>query len=195
MFRIVAVALFVFGLLIGSPAAYAHPFHAEPSGGFHDGWVHAWTGLDHLLAVAIVGVLASQLPLRWGWTLPAVFCISMAAGASTVGLTGAASTSGVILACVLAALGVCLWQPRSEVVLFTVATIAGFTHGVSHDFVSGAASGTPAIFGLVAMTALLHLAGYTAGVTLTHSRCQMPVLRIAAAATGIVAVFTAAGLI
>lgn len=196
MIRTAAVALFLLGIFAASPAAYAHPFHVAPTGGFHVGWVHPWSGIDHLLAVIIVGVLASQLPIRFGWTLPAAFCVATSLGASAASQTGSSLLGQFGLACVLAGLGVCLWQQRSEMVLLTMAVIGGIAHGASHDFSSsGSTSTASAIVGLVAMTALLHLAGYAAGIVIAHSRLQTRFLKTAALATGLVAVCTAVGVL
>jgi hydrogenase/urease accessory protein HupE len=50
------------------------------AGGFAHGFWHPITGLDHVLAMVLVGVLAWQLGGRALWLVPATFVLVMAAG-------------------------------------------------------------------------------------------------------------------
>jgi urease accessory protein len=77
----------VFLILFGaSGAALAHPEHAV--GGVLHGFAHPFGGVDHLLAMVLVGLWAAR---RRGWTrllLPCAFVGGMLAGA-LLGLAGA----------------------------------------------------------------------------------------------------------
>ena len=61
-------------------AAYAHPgLHAA---GFADGFIHPFTGADHLLAMIAVGYWAGQLSRRARLVIPPAFAVLMALGAA-----------------------------------------------------------------------------------------------------------------
>src|SRR5437870_894868 len=67
-------------------AAFAHT-GAGYMHGFADGFAHPLGGLDHILAMVTVGVLAWQLGGRAIWLLPASFVALMAIG-GVLGLGG-----------------------------------------------------------------------------------------------------------
>jgi len=69
-------------------AAFAHAGHGENSGFIH-GFMHPIAGLDHILAMVTVGILAYQIGGRALWLVPASFLAVMAAG----GLLGVAGVS------------------------------------------------------------------------------------------------------
>ena len=60
-------------------AALAHPGFG-PATGFAHGFAHPISGLDHVLAMVMVGLLAYELGGRALWALPATFVLVMAAG-------------------------------------------------------------------------------------------------------------------
>jgi urease accessory protein len=60
-------------------AAFAHPGIGDAHG-FVQGFTHPLGGLDHLLAMVTVGLLAWQLGGRALWLVPASFVLAMAAG-------------------------------------------------------------------------------------------------------------------
>jgi urease accessory protein len=60
-------------------AAFAHPGMGDAHG-FVQGFAHPLGGLDHLLAMVTVGLLAWQLGGRALWLVPASFVLAMAAG-------------------------------------------------------------------------------------------------------------------
>ena len=69
-------------------AAFAHAGHGE-HGEFIHGFMHPLTGLDHILAMVTVGILAYQIGGRALWLVPTTFLAIMAAG----GLLGVAGVS------------------------------------------------------------------------------------------------------
>ena len=71
-----ALALF---LISCSSAAVAHPGHAD---GFLAAVAHPWLGWDHLLAMVLVGVLASGYSGLRGLALPVAFVASLMAAAA-----------------------------------------------------------------------------------------------------------------
>src|SRR5437870_8012479 len=66
-------------IILAPSAAFAHP-GAGYAHGFTDGFAHPLGGLDHILAMVTVGVLAWQLGGRAIWLLPASFVALMAIG-------------------------------------------------------------------------------------------------------------------
>jgi len=147
-------------LAASSTAAFAHP-----GGPVHDlthGFLHPISGLDHVLAMVAVGVLAAQLAGRALWLLPAVFIAVMAAAAA-FGVAGVAPPYAELgIAASVLVLGVVIalrfGMPTSLAVLM-VGIFAVF-HGVAHGAempatISGLAYGA----GFVVATALLHVIG------------------------------------
>jgi urease accessory protein len=142
--------------------AWGHPGHAGHGGNFHDGWQHPLNGLDHLLAMIAVGLLAVRVGGRGIWLVPCAFLGSMLLG----GLVGGAGwnlpgvetgivTSVVVLGVMVAAAGAApIWLATSIVAAF--AFLHGFAHGA--EMSAGGSLATYAIGFLLATSALL-LAG------------------------------------
>ena len=66
--------------------AFAHTGVGITSG-FAHGFMHPLSGLDHMLAMVMVGMFAFQLGGRAVWLLPTTFVLLMAAGGA-LGITG-----------------------------------------------------------------------------------------------------------
>lgn len=165
-------------LLIASPAG-AHT--GEPTNGLTDGWLHPLSGLDHLLAMVAVGVLAATVAVgRSRWFAPLAFVGGMVAG----GLAGLADVpfppaeqlivaSVVFLGLAIAAAN--LWRDRFASIGLALVGVAGFAHGHAHG-AEAPANGSLLgyVVGFLAGTVLLHLAGVTLGTVVADRR----VLRI-----------------
>src|SRR6478736_5663531 len=80
-----AITTFAISFVLAPAAALAHPGH-DGAGGLVHGLVHPVTGIDHVLAMIAVGVLAAQYGGRALWLVPMSFLVAMAAGA--VGMAG-----------------------------------------------------------------------------------------------------------
>ena len=63
LLRLAAVAV----LLFAAPSAFAHTPTGSLAGGFLDGLAHAFGGLDHVLALAALGLWAAWLVGRAAW--------------------------------------------------------------------------------------------------------------------------------
>lgn len=155
--------------LIATPA-FAHPGVGEAAGLAH-GLMHPLGGLDHVLAMVGVGLLAWMLRGRALWALPATFVgmMSLAAAVTAMRLPTALVELGVALS----VLGIGLLLARGKRVplaltLMLVALFAGF-HGQAHaDAMPADASGLAYGLGFAATTAMLHLSGVLAGFGLAR---------------------------
>ena len=152
--------------LVFAPAvAFAHPGH-EGSGLIH-GFLHPLGGLDHIIAMVAVGLLAARLGGRALWLVPASFVATMAmaglAGMADVGLpyveTGIAVS--VVVLGLIAMLGVAMPVAVAMGLVAFFAVFHGYAHGAEMpETVSGLAYGA----GFVAATALLHGIGIGLGL-------------------------------
>lgn len=162
----------------------AHPaaFHAiNVQQAAQAGFLHPFTGLDHLLVMVAVGLWAVQLGGRALWLLPVCFVGSMMLGGA-VGLCGIHQPlveHGILASIVL--LGVALgmaWRPPVAIAASCVG-LAGLCHGYAHgsEMPSGA---LPVMFfaGMVAATSILHACGIGGGL-LMRNWIFVPAMRAA----------------
>ena len=177
--------------------ASAHPalFHGTGyAGSLSEGFLHPFSGLDHLLVMVAVGLWAVQIGGRALWMLPFAFVASMMAGGMlglAAGIMAPVAEHGILASLFLlgTALGMA-WRPRLAIaLLFTV--LAGLCHGHAHSSEMSAGA-SPAVFfaGMIAATALLHTAGIGGGLGLSHIRMQ-GFLRTAGAAVLLFAAYSA----
>ena len=144
-------------LLLLPATAFAHPGDALHHG-LAAGFLHPFSGADHLLAMVMVGLWAGLLGRRARWALPGGFLAGMAGGA-LMGFAGVALPgveAGILASVVvLGALAALALRPP---LALGVALAAGFglLHGHAHgtEMLAG-----PAFLGMLAGTALLHGAG------------------------------------
>ncbi len=132
--------------------------------GFGAGFAHPFTGVDHLLAMLVVGVW-SGVALRRQWVAPAAFAAMMLAGALAAmsGLTLAPVE--LVIALSLLALGTAL-AGRAAAPPLVAALVCGvfaFFHGAAHG---QELTGGAALAGMVIATLLLHLGGLALGLAL-----------------------------
>ena len=184
--------LFPLLLLLGSALpAMAHPvaFHAgDPNAATASGFLHPFTGPDHLLVMVAVGLWAVQLGGRALWMLPCAFILQMILG----GFAGIGSMPrpmiehgiGASMLLLGAALGMA-WKPRLSIAL-AVVVLSGACHGFAHgaEMPQGVA---PSLFlmGMVAATVTLHAVGILFGTTIGGTRFGTA---IRAAGGGLIAV-------
>src|SRR5260221_12820305 len=74
-------------LALAPTVAFAHPGHDGAS--LISGFMHPLGGLDHIIAMVAVGLLAARLGGRALWLVPASFVAAMAMG-GLVGVAGVA---------------------------------------------------------------------------------------------------------
>jgi urease accessory protein len=146
-------------------AAYAHPAIGEAAG-FSHGFAHPMTGLDHVLAMVMVGVLAFQLGGRATWLLPATFVLVMAFGGA-LGMAGVnvpfveigIALSVVVLGAVVA-LNIKAPVAAAMAVVGLFAVFHGHAHGAE---MPENAAGLTYAAGFMMATAILHMAGLALG--------------------------------
>ncbi|WP_305073741.1 HupE/UreJ family protein [Propionivibrio sp.] len=134
-------------------AAFAHTGHGDHT--FIDGFTHPFLGLDHLLAMLLVGVW-SVLHARHVWLAPLTFVTLLAAGAA-LGQHGIVvpQLEPLVAASVLV-LGVMLTLPFRVGLSAALAVIGGFAlfHGMAHG--GELEQGSTIMAGIVLGSALLH---------------------------------------
>jgi urease accessory protein len=156
-------------LLLLPTLAFAHPGHGES--GFTAGFLHPVFGLDHVLAMLLVGLIAARIGGRALWLLPASFVCMMIAG-GVVGVSGMALDHlEIVIAASLVAFGaVAATSRRIPVFALSLAT-GGFAlfHGYAHgaELPANSDAITFAI-GFVTSTVLLHAAGISLWVGIVH---------------------------
>jgi len=139
-------------------AAFAHTGHGDHS--FIDGFTHPFLGLDHLLAMLMVGIW-SVLNARSKkiWLAPATFVSLLAVGAF-LGQQGliVPQLEPLVAASVLV-LGVMLTLPFSLGLPAALAVIGGFAlfHGMAHG--GELEQGSAIMSGIVLGSAVLHACG------------------------------------
>ena len=171
-------------MLLAASAAQAHPGHGAD--GFASGFSHPFLGLDHLLAMAVVGVWsAAALPASRRLAGPAVFLAMLLLGAALpqFGMALPGIESGVALSVVV--LGALMFGARQMPVAAGLALVgvAALLHGVAHgsEMAAGQSFAGYAA-GFMLASALLHLAGLMAGGWLQARRAWL--WRAAAALVG-----------
>jgi urease accessory protein len=167
--RIVTLAFGLILLLSLATPASAHPGHGGHA--FVDGWQHPFTGVDHLLAMVAVGLLAVRIGGKAIWLMPVAFMVSMLLGGVAAecgvplpGVEHAIMASVLVLGLLIAATSV---VPLSAGVLL-VALFAVF-HGHAHatEMVQGISLAAYAA-GFLLATVLLHITGIVGGLALSR---------------------------
>lgn len=168
-----AIAALIAALISVAPAWAHHEPTTTSTHGFAAGFAHPWFGVDHLLAMIAVGLLAAQMRGRALWVLPTAFLGMMLVG-SALGIAGVELPlveTGIALSVV--ALGVALAWSRSYPVAAAALAIGAFglLHGNAHGGEMPSLA-QPALYacGFLLATALLHAAGILGGICLVGGR-------------------------
>ena len=167
--------------------------HLTGGGGLFDGLAHPVFGIDHLIAIVVVGTLAYLLRDRLPWfTLPVIFVGAMAVG-GTLGVLGVSTGSTeLFVALSVVLLGVVLLALTGVVdarVLAGLVALAALFHGLAHGGeVPDAASPALYVIGFLVATAGLHLAGVSLGPVVARSRIVRGLAGAGVVAAGVVLV-------
>lgn len=160
----------LFGAAAGSvvPATVAGA-HGGDSGHVADGLLHPLLGVDHILAMVTVGIVAVLLvrPVL----VPAAFLTAMAVGGA-LGIAGQSLPfAETAIALSVVALGGALAAGRLtwSVPALGLVALAGFAHGHAHG-VEAPAAAHPAVYvaGFLVATAALHCSGVVVGFAVRH---------------------------
>jgi len=159
-------------LLVSPLVAFAHTGHGDHT--FNDGFTHPFLGVDHLLAMLVVGVW-SVLNARSNkvWLAPATFVSLLAVGAF-LGQQGliVPQLEPLVAASVLV-LGVMLTLPFSLGLSAALTVIGGFAlfHGMAHG--GELEHGSAIMSGIVLGSAVLHACGMGFAHRVLKSRPQL----------------------
>jgi len=168
--------------LLTAPAL-AHVGHDHAGSGFAEGLMHPWFGLDHLLAMVAIGLLAVRARSSQAlWLIPGGFVGGMLIGAvlsyaglPLPGVEWLIAGSVVVLGLAVALLPKVKVGPAAALV-----ALAGICHGHAHiTEMVGAA--IPYGGGMLLGTALLHAMGIGLGLALVATK-SAPLVRVAGAA-------------
>ena len=164
--------LFLLTVLALPTFAFAHTGHGDQT--FMDGFTHPFLGLDHLLAMLMVGVW-SVLNARSNkvWLAPATFVSLLAVGAY-LGQHGIVvpQLEPLVAASVLV-LGVMLALPFKLALSAALAVIGGFAlfHGLAHG--GELEQGSAIMTGIILGSAVLHACGMAFAHRVLKSRPQL----------------------
>ena len=176
--------------------------HSGIPGHTHDlagGLLHPLGGLDHVLAMVAVGLLAAQLGGRALWLVPASFVAVMAAAglAGMSGVTLPLTEAGIALSVIV--LGAAIAFRFAMPVAAAMALVGFFAifHGYTHGFETPeSAAGLLYGLGFVAATTMLHGLGIGTGLAIgrleaSHGRQLVRIAGSAAAVIGVVLLINA----
>ena len=174
--------LLVVALLAASPAE-AHLLGGAAPSAF-TGFLHPLSGLDHVLAMIVVGLWASQQGRAAALALPLAFPLAMAAGAMlafagfVLPAPDAAIALSVLLLGLMIALALRMPLPAGASLVAAFALFHGHAHGAELP-----ASASPLGYGagFLAATVLLHVIGLGLGRAARLGRGRL-VLRAAGSA-------------
>lgn len=181
---VTAVAGVAAVLVVAAPAA-AHT--GRGPGGIVDGVLHPITGIDHLLAMLSVGVLAAvAAPRGRRWLVPAAFLGGMVAGGAA-GLLDAPLPGAellIVASVLLLGLAIALAVQGAGSWLLAALVLAGVAHGHAHG-AEAPTSANPVAYvaAFLVATGSLHLAGVGIGMAVEHrSRARVGIGAVTAAA-------------
>ncbi|QND52674.1 HupE/UreJ family protein [Phyllobacterium sp. 628] len=145
--------------------AYAHVGVGETSG-FAHGFSHPISGLDHVLAMVLVGIFAFQLGGRALWLVPAAFVGMMAIGGA-LGVAGVGVPFvelGIAVSVIVLGAAVAFEIKASVAIAVTLVGLFAVFHGHAHGAeMPESAGGLAYAGGFMIATALLHVAGIAIG--------------------------------
>jgi urease accessory protein len=165
-FRLTAWRGLAAALALLPTAALAHTGVGDTSGFMH-GFAHPISGLDHILAMVMVGVFAWQLGGRALWLVPATFVLVMALG-GVLGVAGIAVPyveTGIALSVVVLGAVVALGVKAPVAAAMGLVGLFAIFHGHAHGAeMPEDAGGLTYAAGFMIATALLHAAGMGIGL-------------------------------
>jgi len=186
-----SAAAFLLALVSAGPA-FAHllGLSVAPHGEFAAGFAHPLGGLDHILAMGAVGMLAAHKGGRALWILPAVFLAAMVSGfaAAKLGVAVPFVEFGIAGSVVALGLAIAGGERLSTSACAALIAVCAALHGHAHGTEALAlADPLHYVAGFSLATALLHGSGIALGTALRRLR-MLPAAGYAVAALGLVVV-------
>lgn len=139
--------------------------------GFVHGFSHPLSGLDHILAMVMVGVLAWQIGGRAVWIVPTTFVAVMALGGA-LGMMGIAVPfveAGIALSVIVLGAIIALGIRAPVAVAAGMVGLFAIFHGHAHGSeMPAAAAGMAYAAGFMIATATLHVAGLAIGFVIAR---------------------------
>ncbi len=188
--RLLAAASGALGavVLVASPAA-AHV--GNSTNGFSSGFLHPITGLDHLLAMVAVGVVAATWRSdRTLWLAPAAFLLGMVGGgiAGIVGVPFPGAELLIVSSVILLgiAIAAAVTDGKGSAWVLPILAAAGLAHGHAHG-AEAPSSVHPALYivGFLLATACVHVAGVGVGAVVRDRQLVRVGLGVATATAGV----------
>jgi urease accessory protein len=165
--------------------AFAHP-GGDHVHGLLAGLEHPLFGVDHLLAMVAIGMIAARSGRTGFLVVPPAFVAAMMAGAA-LGIAGIALPSvetGIALSLVVFGAMVALARPLPLAAAASLAAVFGLFHGNAHGLeIPESAGGLAYAAGFVLATSALHAAGALSALKLAG---RSGMVRTAGAATSLV---------
>ena len=185
-----AVTTFAIFFVFAPAAALAHPGH-DGAGGLVHGFFHPVTGIDHVLAMIAVGVLAAQYGGRALWLVPMSFLVAMAA-AGAIGMAGIPVQiveAGIGLSVVVLGLMIAFQIKPPTLVAMVVVGFFALFHGYAHgsEMPNGLA-GLSFAAGFLVATALLLGAGVGLGLLLQRRTLSRRLIQAGGGAMALVGI-------
>lgn len=145
--------------------AFAHTGVGETTGFMH-GFGHPVSGLDHILAMVMVGVFAFQLGGRGLWLVPSTFVLVIAIGGA-LGVMGVAIPfveTGIALSVIVLGAIVALGTKAPVTMAMGIVGLFAIFHGHAHGAEMPEDAGRVVYAaGFMVATALLHVVGIAIG--------------------------------
>jgi urease accessory protein len=160
-----AIRLASLAILLLPTVAFAHTGVGETSG-FTHGFSHPISGLDHILAMVMVGVFAYQLGGRALWLVPATFVLVMAVGGAlgVAGINVPFVEVGIALSVIVLGAVVALNVKAPTAVAMGIVALFAIFHGHAHGAeMPEDAGGLAYAAGFMIATAILHIVGISIG--------------------------------
>jgi urease accessory protein len=146
--------------------AEAHPQQGQAAG-FMTGFLHPWSGADHILAMIAVGIWGAQLGAPSIWFLPVTFPMVMAFGGflGLIGVPLPGDEFGIALSALILGAAVCA-QARPKLILAMILVgCFGLFHGHAHGTeLPPGQNGLLYSMGFVIATGSLHAIGISLGL-------------------------------
>jgi urease accessory protein len=145
--------------------AFAHTGIGQTVG-FAHGFTHPVSGLDHVLAMILVGVLAWQLGGRALWLVPTTFVSVMAIGGALgmMGISVPFVEAGIAFSVIVLGAVVALGIRAPLAIAAGVVGLFAIFHGHAHGSeMPAAAAGIAYAAGFMLATSVLHIAGIAIG--------------------------------